>query len=152
MAAFIILLLILVAIGSNEAVGYYFSHCEDENILECLFNGLEEPEAEGVVATGTYEYKGYPVNVSMNIPLEGGAVTGSVSATCDGTVKGTFSGQANGVISGTMSGACSPFFINIPSSADFNGTVNKVTKTVTYTFTGQGGGISHSGTMTLTYR
>ena len=61
----------------------------------------------------------------MTIPLDGGNVTGTVTGTCDGMVKGTFTGKQNGVISGKLTGACSPFFVNIPSSAEFSGVVNK---------------------------
>jgi hypothetical protein len=152
MAAFLLILLILIGLGSNEAIGYYFSHCENENILECLFAGLDEPEPKGVVATGTYDYKGNSVTITANIPLEGGAVTGSVSGACEGTVKATYDGQQNGAISGRMSGVCSPFFVNIPASADFNGSVNKTSKTVPFRFTGKGAGITHEGAMALTYQ
>jgi hypothetical protein len=153
LAAFLIVLVVLVLIGGNEAIGYYFSHCSDIDVMDCLMGGLEEePEEEGVVATGTYTYKGYDVNISAIIPLDGGSVTGTVSGTCDGTVKGNFSGQNNGVITGTMTGVCSPFFVNIPSSASFSGTVNKSAKAVPFSFSGRGGGISHDGSMTLQYQ
>lgn len=152
MAAFILIVLILLLIGSNEAVGYYFTHCRDIDMFDCLLGGLEEPEPEGgVVATGTYSYKGNDVNISANIPLDGGAVTGTVSGTCDGTVRGTFSGSQNGAISGRMTGVCSPFFVNIPASADFTGTVNKTSKIVPFSFSGRGGGFTHDGSMTLRY-
>lgn len=149
LAAFMIVVLILLMLGSNQAVGYYYGHCQNTDIFDCLFNRLEEPEAEGVVATGSYEYKGNIVNVSATIPLDGGAVTGTVSGACDGTVKATFSGQNNGVISGTMMGTCAPFFVNIPASAEFSGTVNKSSKTVPFSFTGRGGGLTHEGSMSL---
>ena len=141
-------------LGSNEAVGYYFSHCSDEDAFDCLMRGLEEdePEEEGtVVATGVYTYKDYAVTVTAHIPLAGGAVTGSFSGTCEGRVQGTYDGRPNGVISGSMSGACSPFFINIPASADYSGSVNKAGKTVPISFNGRGGGIKHEGALTLTY-
>ena len=152
--AFLLVLFALVAVGSNKAVGYYFSHCDGLDLFDCLLGALDEPEPEpdGVVATGAYAYKGYSVTITMNIPLEGGAVTGSVSDTCDGTVKGTYNGQQNGVISGTLSGACSPFFVNIPAGAEFTGVVNKSSKTVPISFTGHGGGITHKGSMSLSYR
>ncbi len=153
LAAFLLIALILILVGSNEAVGYYFSHCENENVFDCLMGGLEEPEEEegSVAASGVYEYKGYTVNITANIPLAGGNVTGSLSGTCEGTLKGTFSGQNNGVFSGRMSGACAPFFINIPASADFTGSVNKTGKTAPISFSGRGGGISHEGSVTLVY-
>ncbi len=152
MAAFLIIFLILLMLGGNEAMGYYFSRCNGAELFDCLLNRLEEPETEGaVVATGTYSFKGNDVNISANIPLEGGSVTGTVSGTCDGTVRGTYSGGQNGAISGTMSGVCSPFFVNIPASADFTGMVNKDAKTVPFSFSGRGGGLMHDGSMSLTY-
>lgn len=153
MAAFILIVFILLLIGSNEAVGYYFSHCDRADIIDCFLGTMEEEEEpEGsVTATGVYTYKGYEVTITANIPLSGGNVTGTVSGTCEGAVKGTFSGQDNGTISGIMTGVCAPFFINIPASANFNGTVNKTGKTVPFSFTGKGGGISHEGSMTLSY-
>ena len=150
MAAFMLILLILLALGSNEAVGYYLSHCEDVEIMACLMGSLEddEPEEGEVVATGVYEYKGNSVTVTMNIPLAGGSVTGVVSGTCDGKFKGNYAG---GAITGSMSGVCAPFFVNIPASAQFNGSVNKAGKTVPLSFTGKGAGITHEGAMVLTY-
>ncbi len=153
MAAFVLIVVILLLIGSNEAVGYYYTHCDTENLLDCLLGQAEDlPEPDGAVtATGTYTHKGYTVAVVMNIPLKGGSLTGSVSDTCDGNVRGTFV-AGNGTVGGTMSGVCSPFFVNIPAGADYTGTLNKTTKTVTINFTGRGGGFSHSGTMTLVYK
>lgn len=150
MMAFMLILLILLMVGSNEALGYYYTHCKDRELLECLMSGMEEdePEEGDVVATGVYEYKGNSVMVTMNIPLAGGDVTGVVSGTCDGKFKGAYGG---GAIRGSMTGVCAPFFVNIPASADFNGSVNKAGKTVPLSFTGRGGGITHEGTMTLTY-
>src|SRR3989344_4755124 len=131
MAAFILIFLALLLVGSNEAVGYYFTHCDDVEIFDCLMGRLDEEESEPertVVATGVYNYKGFSVTVTANIPLGGGNVTGTASGTCEGMVKGTFSGRQNGVISGSMSGVCSPFFVNIPAGALFSGTVNKTGK------------------------
>jgi hypothetical protein len=66
-------------------------------------------------------------------------------------VKGTFDGKNNGAISGTMNGTCDPFFIKIPASATFGGTVNKDGKVVPITFNGSGGGFSHTGSVSLSY-
>lgn len=153
-AGLLILVLIVLVFGGNELFGFYLENCyEDEDVIDCLLAATdEEAEPEGTVAaTGTYTYKDYSVNVIANIPLEGGNVTGSVSGACDGKVKGTFSGQSNGAISGTMAGGCSPFFVNVPASATFIGTVNKDAKTVPFSFTGKGAGITHEGSMSLTY-
>lgn len=151
--AFIIITLILVSLGANEGVKYYFKHCEDlEEPFECLLNNLEEPEPQGAVtAIGTYSYKDYSVVLTMKIPLDGGGVTGSISGACDGAVKGNFDGQSNGAISGKISGVCSPFFVNIPASADFSGVVNKDSKVVPISFTGRGAGLTHKDSMSLAY-
>ena len=150
--AIALVLFALVAVGSNAALGYYLQHCQDSDFFECMLNRLEEEEPEGaVVATGVYSYKGYSVTVTANIPLEGGAVTGSVSGTCDGTLKGNFDGANNGVFSGKLMGACSPFFVNVPASATFSGTVNKDSKIVPINFSGAGAGFEHRDSMTLSY-
>ena len=150
MAGILLVALILLMIGSNEALGYYFSHCETDEPLNCLLQSLgEEPDEGEVVATGTYEYKGNTVNVSMNVPLGGGSITGFVSGTCDGRVAGSVSGQS---VSGTMSGACSPFFVNIPASATYSGSLNKASKTISITFNGSGAGFHHGGSMVLSYQ
>lgn len=154
MLAFILIGLILLMVGSNEAVGYHFRHCGTMDIIDCFMGNQEddeEPDEGEVVATGSYEYKGYPITVTANIPLAGGAVSGTVSGTCEGQLKGTYNGQPNGAFTGNLTGACSPFFINIPASAEFTGSVNKTGKTAPIMFTGRGGGISHQGSMTLTY-
>jgi hypothetical protein len=154
MAAFILVLLILLMVGSNEAVGYYFTHCDEHDIMDCLMGKLddeEEPEEDSVTATGTYSYKGYDVVVAANIPLGGGNVTGTVSGTCEGKVKGTYNGQNGGVISGAMTGVCAPFFVNVPASAEYSGSVNKTGKVVPVGFTGRGAGITHHGQMTLSW-
>lgn len=151
--AIALILLILFLIGSNAALGYYFKHCQEEDFFDCLLNKIEEePKPEGTVAaTGTYSYKDYSSTVIANIPLEGGEVTGTISGTCEGKLKGNYDGQSNGVISGKMAGACSPFFVNIPASAEFSGTVNKDRKIVPIQVKGRGAGITRDGSMTLTY-
>jgi len=145
---------ILMGIGINEGIGRYYEECvfETDDVLGCMLSVANEPEPEGAAtATGIYSFKGYSVNMTLNIPLEGGAVTGSVSGTCDGKIKGTFDGKNNGAISGKMSGTCDPFFVNIPASATFGGIVNKDGKVVPISFDGKATGYSHSGSMSLSY-
>lgn len=152
MIAFLLILIILITAGSNAALGYYLSHCQDKELFSCLLNRLEEPIPEGAVtATGSYTYEGHSVTITAYIPLEGGSVTGTISGTCDGTLKGQFGGQNNGAISGTIVGGCSPFVVNVPASAEFDGIVNKDAKNVPIGFTGKGAGLTHEGSMTLTY-
>lgn len=148
-----IILVLLIGVGSNEALGHYMSECRDaEDIMDCMLDWSEEPVPEGsATATGTYTYQDYSVTLVLHIPLEGGAVTGTISGACDGTAKGTYNGQDNGAITGTISGACDPFFVKVPASATYNGVVNKGTKAVPISFTGQGAGVTHDGSMSLSY-
>lgn len=148
----IVVLVVLGGMGINQALGYYYKHCSDQDVFECLMNKVKEPEPEGAVtATGTYSFKDYSVVVIAHIPLKGGGVTGAITGTCEGALKGTFSGENNGAFSGKITGACSPFFVNIPASANFSGTVNKDSKTAPIGFTGRGAGLTHEGSMSLSY-
>lgn len=154
---FVIILVIIASMfGINEALGYYFENCGDEQILDCMLHGYgdsgpDKVKKETVTATGVYSFEDYSVTVTANIPLEGGDVSGSISGTCGGKLKGKFSGKNNGVISGKIAGSCSPFFINIPASAEFNGVVNKDSQQVPISFTGKGAGLTHEGSMSLNY-
>ncbi len=155
LAAICIVAIILLTLSVNEGIGFYYTECDEEdgNFISCVINELsEEPDEseEGTIAAvGAYEYKGYSVNITLNVPLNGGAVNGTVSGTCDGSIKGNNNG---GAITGSMSGTCDPFFVKIPASAEFTGTVNKSAKTVPVSFNGRGGGLAHEGSTTLTYQ
>jgi hypothetical protein len=154
LAAIIIILLILVMLGGNEAMGFYLRNCQGVELMDCLMERLEDPEPEpegSVTATGTYNYKDFSVSVTLQVPLKGGSVTGTVSGSCQGKAQGTYSGQDGGAITGTMTGSCNPFIINIPASATFGGPVNKGGKVIPVSFSGRGAGITHDGAMTLTY-
>ena len=148
-----VLIVFLVVLGGNEAVGFYYTHCDrgNSNFIECiideLFDESDDKAAEGsVAAVGAYEYKGYSVSITLNVPLEGGAVNGTISGACDGSITGNNNG---GAISGSMSGTCDPFFVKIPAGAEFTGTVNKGAKTIAVSFNGRGGGLEHAGSTTL---
>lgn len=154
LAVILLILIFILGFGFNEGVERYFVHCGDgeEDLMDCIFDATdEEPQEGAVAATGVYTYKDYSVTITMNIPLAGGNVTGSLSGTCEGSVKGTYNGKQGGVITGKMTGVCAPFFVNIPASADFTGTVNKTSKKVPINFTGRGGGFTHEGATTLSY-
>lgn len=148
-----VLVFLALGFGANAGIGFYLEECPDEDIIECIMSlGEEEPEPEGAVAAvGTYSFKDYSVIMTANIPLEGGDVTGSLTGACDGRVKGSFDGKNNGVISGKITGTCDPFFVKIPASADFSGTVNKDSKSVPISFEGRAPGMTHEGSMSLSY-
>ncbi len=151
---FVVVLITLLVFGANEGAGMYFTHCEvEEDFMDCMMEAFEEDEAEpeegSVTAVGNYTVKDYTVTVTMHIPLNGGTVTGSVSGACEGVVKGT---SANGAISGKLSGTCDPFFVKLPASAEFSGTVSKTSQAVPINFTGRCAGYSKQDGMTLMYQ
>lgn len=154
--AFLLIFLLLGALvfGANAGIGYYGSECGDLDLMDCIEEIMaEEEEAPGgtVAATGPYSYKDNSITMTANIPLEGGAVTGTVSGDCNGKVTGSFDGANNGVISGKLNGTCTIFFVNVPASATYSGVVNKDNKTVPISFNGSGGGFSHQDSMSLAY-
>lgn len=149
--AFCIIAFVLLGVGLNQAAGYYYEHCSDEDIFECFLGKKEEPEHIGVTAKETYTYKDYAANFTFYIPLEGGDVTGNIDGVCDGIVKGSYNGQENGMISGQMTGYCDPFFVKIPAKGSFNGTVQKDAKKVPLFIKGSGGGLNKEDSLMLTF-
>lgn len=151
---FLIVLLVLLGVGGNAAFGHYLENCDEgEDLMDCMVNWANEPAPEGsVTASGPYTYKDYTVTLTLHIPLDGGKVTGTISGACDGMVKNaSFTGQDNGTIAGKISGSCDPFFVKVPASATFGGTVNKEGKVVPISFSGKGAGFTHDGSMSLSY-
>ncbi len=150
-----IFIVILVFIfGGNFLFGSYSQNCGDMPLFDCISDIMSEDESldnDVVTATGPYSYKDYSINMTVQIPLEGGAVNGTISGDCNGKVTGSYDGTEGGSISGKMAGACNVFFVNVPASATFGGVVNKTSKTVPISFQGSGGGFSHSDSMSLAY-
>lgn len=104
-----------------------------------------------VKAAGPYEYKGHSISLTMDIPLQGGAVTGVVTGECNGKVNGTYDGKDQGVISGTITGYCNLAIVPVPAKATFQGMVNKESKSVPISFDGSAAGFTHTGSLTLSY-
>jgi hypothetical protein len=104
-----------------------------------------------VKATGLYSYKNYSITMSIDIPLQGGKVTGTVSGDCNGKVTGSFDGKNNGPISGDITGFCEVTVVPVPAKATFQGVVNKDSKTVPISFSGSAAGLTHDGSMSLSY-
>lgn len=151
---FLVLLIIIAGIIGLD-LGYigYITRCGDVPIGECLkATPTPTPNPEtSVVAVGTFSAKGYGVTITMNVPLEGGAVSGSFSGDCQGKVSGTYNGHDNGIISGKAYGSCNPFSLPVPASATFTGNVNKSGETIDISGQGSAAGFSGSGSLTLTF-
>ena len=152
---FIILLVLLVFFGIDQAYIFVKEDCQDESMDACfgmlLHGDQTQMPADAVRATGSVsgDWGGEKrtLNVSMQIPLSGGGVTGSFSGDCSGKIKGRFS-AGDGTISGTGEGSCG--FI-IPASGSFSGSVNEADRTVPISGSGSAAGFSGSGSITLEY-
>lgn len=158
--AIIVILFVIIAslFGINEGIEAYSLKCnEGENIMDCLGRReieeslTEEQKNSLVTATGQYSFNDYSVTVTAKIPLAGGPVIGTMSGTCSGKLRGSFSGKDNGGIEGKVKGSCSPFVVALPAGATFAGSVNKDAKTVPIGFIGKGAGLTHEGSMVLSY-
>ena len=153
---FLVIVIILILLILDQAY-ILEQRCQNQDLFECALGIVspsdqkEQPQGT-VTATGTAsgEFGGqqHSVTFTMNIPLEGGAVSGSFSGDCDGSIKGSFSGGNGGAISGTGKGSCAWVF---PASGSFSGSVNTTSKTVPVSGTGSAAGQSGSGSLTLTY-
>ena len=155
MMFFIILVAIATLIfGVNAGLGWYGPNCGGLSFSECIDEIMteeEEVDEDVVAATGPYAYKDYSIVMTAQIPLDGGAVEGTITGDCNGRVTGSYDGQNGGSITGKMAGSCNIFFVNVPASATFSGVVNKESKTVPINFQGSGGGFSHEDSMSLAY-
>lgn len=155
---FLIIFLIIFLFMIDQGFIMHSQCKEADDVMDCALDILlgsdeEEQAPEGsVTATGVVsgEFKGenHSVTITLNIPLEGGNVTGSFDGDCDGTIKGTYAGGDGGAISGEANGKCAYVF---PASGSFSGTVNQASKTVPVRGSGKAVGFSKEGSLTLTY-
>lgn len=82
-----------------------------------------------IVMKGIYKLSTYEVEFSITLPKSGGAITGSLSGTCEGPITGNATAQNENntaEISGSYSGKCKPIptlGFATPMSGDFTGKV-----------------------------
>jgi hypothetical protein len=76
-------------------------------------------------ASTSISSQGYTLTINMKIPKDGGKVYGNISGNCTGAMHGQYDGKDNGKILGQTNVLCNAFFIQIPATATFTGTVNK---------------------------
>lgn len=67
---------------------------------------LPSPAENIAVRTGEYSYSGYTLKYALNIPKDGGAVTGSFSGVCEGPITGNFDGKEGGKVVGQAQANC----------------------------------------------
>ena len=76
-------------------------------------------------ASRSIEYQHHTIDIMVNIPKDGGQVTGTVSGDCNGNITGQYDGKEGGSINGQVGIYCKLLFIQIPGTATFSGTVSK---------------------------
>lgn len=141
-------LIVLLAVAISVGVGINAvikNNAPKSEPAQTASNGAQAPAI--ITAKGSYTYQKYSVNLSINIPVAGGPITGSFSGPCGGDITGNYSANS-GAITGEASGGC---LLVMPVSAKFTGTVNKSNKIVYLNGTGIIAGKSGSGSINLNY-
>lgn len=145
---FIIFLLFFGAIFIADLI--YIADIKNDNVSPAV-TPIPEKTQTPITARGTINKNKYSANITLHFFEEGGAVTGEFDGTCEGNISGYYDGGDGGTISGTAAGSCNPFFVPVPASGTFSGTVNMQNKTVPIIGTGSAAGFSGSGSFTLTF-
>ena len=71
--------------------------------------------------SGEIFYAGQTIKYSINIPKNGGDITGSVNGICEDQIIGTFDGIEGGKIAGTASPNCGVAFIRKTFNVSYEG-------------------------------
>ena len=96
------------------------------------------------IGTGKIYMEGQTTNFSINIPVKGGAISGTANGFCNGSISGAFDSSTN-FVHGELSGVCG----GINSSGSFTGEITLSSSSGAGTFSGTGSGISKSGNWVL---
>lgn len=67
------------------------------------------PKVDSIVRTGEYSYQGYTLKYLVNLPKDGGKVTGKFSGVCSGPIEGNYNAGPAQSVEGQTSVNC-PFF------------------------------------------
>lgn len=70
---------------------------------------------------GTYTYWGQSIDYHLQIPKNGGAITGNISGACGADLVAKYSGGEGGQISGTAEGKCKFLFVSYSGKIPFKG-------------------------------
>ena len=70
---------------------------------------------------GTYTYWGQSIDYHLQIPKNGGTVTGNISGACEAKLAAEYSGGEGSLISGTAEGKCKFLFVSYSGTIPFKG-------------------------------
>lgn len=76
-----------------------------------------------VSRSGQYSYSGYTLKYTVNVPKDGGEVTGSLDGVCKGPITGKFEGGEGGSVEGSAKASCGISFITYDLEAKYNGKI-----------------------------
>lgn len=74
-----------------------------------------------VIRSGEISYSGQSVKYSINIPKNGGDITGSISGVCTGDITGTYDGIEGGKVSGEANPSCGIAFLRQTFNISYDG-------------------------------
>lgn len=100
----------------------------------------------------TVDAMGKEVAIHLQMPENGGVITGMISGDCQGTIDGTYSGPSQYTLQGKGDVTCTIGFLSLPATVGFNGIVQPANQTATihYTIT-SGSNFSKAGDVTVSY-
>lgn len=109
------------------------------------------PLSENIVTrSGEYSYQGYTLKYTINVPKEGGTITGAFSDVCVGPINGTYY-ASSGKIEGEAKATCKIAFISYDLAAKYNGNLNLREGKIDLNWEGEIPATSHKGSFTVNF-
>ncbi len=112
-------------------------------------SSIQGGQNKAVYAHGSLSAYGQSVDVSLNFPENGGAVSGTVSGACHGSLQGNYSGGSTGTLTGEAHATCPVLWGSVDGSAPFNAKVTLPNNTMDVHFSVSAPGINQSSTTTF---
>ncbi len=104
--------------------------------------------ATTVIAKGVYSTNGYTAGIALQIPINGGKITGTISNDCEGVVDGNYDSNTTS-FQGNVKGTCHIFLISVDANASMNGKIDLSKSTGVMNFSATESGKNLSGTIDL---
>lgn len=93
-----------LVLGAAAVLSAYFS--TGNSITRPEINIQKETHANIVTRSGEYSYSGQTLKYTVNIPKDGGKVTGHFNGVCSGPIGGFYGGGLSKTVQGRASATC----------------------------------------------
>lgn len=111
------------------------------------------PQLQEDVVTrfGEYSYSGYTLKYVLNIPKNGGEISGAFSGVCEGPINGSFAGGGGGNVSGDAEANCKVAIFSYKLKANYTGKLYLNEGKVDINWTGEIPYTANSGSLTINF-